>query len=452
MTPATAVVGGLSRLVPRRNDYHPAWFTQSRRDALGWLAEHGFPTSKDEDWRYSRLGPILEAPFEPAAAGSGHRLSSSAIDELAGDLGGMRLVFVNGHLAPELSSSTALPEGVTVTSLASLLVERALVEEALVEQAERLRLLFAPPRRAHRHGFVALNAALAEDGAFVHLAADTAVDEPIQLVFVSDAGDFPLASCPRSVVLAGPRSRAVIVETYVGLAGGVYVTNAVTEVVLEEGASVEHYKVQDEAGTGFHLGHLDVRQTRASRFSSHSVALGSRVARHEVRVGLEGEGAEVSLNGLYMPAGDQQHDNPILIEHLAPRGTSRQLYKGVLDGRGQGIFNGRIIVHPGALGTDASQTNKNLLLSEHAEIDTRPRLEILADDVKCAHGAAVGRLDDDALFYLRSRGIPRQEARSLLISAFVHEMVELIDLEPLRAWVKKLVADRLSAGGGEVNG
>jgi len=440
MTTATAAVGGLSRLEPQPNGHHPTWLTEARRAAFGWVAEHGFPTLKDEDWRYTRLGPILEVPFEPAVAGMGHRLSSSTIDALAADLGGMRLVFVNGHFAPELSWLTNLPEGATVTSLASV----------LAEDGERLEPLFSRPFGQHHHAFAALNAALAEDGAFVHLPADTTVDEPIQLVFFSNTGGSPLVSSPRSVVLAGPGSRVAIVETHAGIPGDVYCTNAVTEVVLEEGAAVEHYKVQDESDTAFHLALLDVRQGRDSRFSSHSVALGSSIARHEVRVRLEAEGAEVSLDGLYMPRGDQHHDNPILIEHAAPRCTSRQLYKGVMDERGHGVFNGRIIVRPGALGTDAGQTNKNLVLSDYAEVDTRPRLEIFADDVKCTHGAAVGRLDEDALFYLRSRGIPHQAARGLLTYAFVQEMVERLRLEPLRARVEKLVANRLSTDGDEV--
>jgi len=440
MTTATAVVGDLSRLEPRPNGHHPAWLTEARRTAFGWVAKHGFPTLKDEDWRYTRLDPILDIPFEPAVPGVGHRLSSSTIDELAADLGGTRLVFVNGHFAPELSSLTKLPEGATVTNLASV----------LAEHSELLEPLLSRPFGQHHNAFTALNAALAEDGAFVHLPGGTTVEEPIQLVFFSDTGGSPLVSSPRSVVLAGPGSRVASVEIYAGVPGDVYCTNAVTEIVLEEGAQVEHYKVQDEPETAFHLALLDVREGRDSRFSSHSVALGSRVARHEVRVNLEAEGAEVSLDGLYMPRGDQHHDNPILIEHAAPHCTSRQLYKGVLDGHGQGVFNGRVVVCPGAAGTDASQTNKNLLLSDHAEVDTRPRLEILADDVKCTHGAAVGRLDEDAVFYLRSRGVPHQAARGLLIYAFVNEMVERLRLEPLRSRVEKLVAHRLATGGDEV--
>ena len=439
MTTATAFLGGLARLEPQPNGHHPAWLTEARRAAFGWVAEHGFPTLKDEDWRYTRLGSILEAPFEPAVAGMGHGLSASTIDALAADLGGTRLVFVNGYFAAELSSLTKLPEGVTVTNLASV----------LAEGADRLEPFFSGSFGQDHHAFMALNTALAEDGAFIHLQADTIVDEPIQLVFFSDTGGYPLVSSPRSVVMAGPGSRVVIVETHAGIPGDVSCTNAVTEVALEEGAQVEHYKIQDESETAFHLALLDVRQGRDSRFSSHSVALGSSIARHEVRVRLEAEGAEVSLDGLYMPRGDQHHDNPLLIEHAAPRCTSRQLYKGVLDGHGQGVFNGRVVVRPGADGTDAAQTNKNLLLSNHAEVDTRPRLEIFADDVKCTHGAAVGQLDEEAVFYLRSRGVPHQAARGLLIYAFVNEMVERLRLEPLRSRVEKLVTQRLPAGSEE---
>ncbi len=220
---------------------------------------------------------------------------------------------------------------------------------------------------------------------------------------------------------------------------------------------MEHYKVQDEPDTGFHLGLLDVRQGPDSRFSSLSLALGSRIARHEVRVRLEGEGAHTTINGLYLPGGDRHHDNPVLVVHAAPRCTSRQLYKGIAADRGHGVFNGRIVVLPAAPGTDASQTNQNLLLSDHAEIDTRPRLEILTDDVKCTHGAAVGALDPDAIFYLRSRGVPLEQAKAMLTAAFARQMLDTIAPDPLRTHLETLVAahlttpptpDRSSAGPG----
>jgi Fe-S cluster assembly protein SufD len=410
---------------------------QARQASVEWATTRGFPTLKDEDWKYTRLGPLLEVPFERAGAGAGHRVSPATVDALTIDVDCTRLVFVKGLFAPELSSLTELPEGVTVTNLASV----------LAAGGAGLKPFFSRPFGEHDHAFTALNAALVEDGAFIHLPAGTVVAGSIQLVFLSDAQGSPGVSNPRSLILAGSGSRVSVVETYAGTTGDVTCTNAVTQVVLDEGAQVEHYKIQDEPDTAFHLALLDVRQGPDSRFSSGSVALGSKIARNEVRVRLEGEGADVSINGLYLPRGEQHHDNPILIEHAAPRCTSRQLYKGIVDERGHGVFNGRIIVWPGAPGTDASQTNKNLLLSDHAEIDTRPRLEIFTDDVKCTHGAAVGALDKEALFYLRSRGVPHEEAKALLMYAFAHEMLDRIQSESLRAHVETLVSARLSTDG-----
>jgi len=437
---ANAFPQAISRLQAKTNGHHPGWLKGLRRAAFQWVSEQGFPTAKDEAWKYTRVAPILEIPFEPAEPDTSHRLSSGAIDQLAGDLGGTRLVFVNGYFAPGLSSLKSLPKGVKVRSLASV----------LAEDGDSLEPLLSRPFREQAHAFTALNAALAEDGAFVEIPPNTTIEEPIHLVFVSDTGATPHVSHPRSLVLAGAGSRATIVESYSGILGDVYLTNAVTEVVLDEGAAVEHYKVQNETETAFHVALLDVRQGRASRFKAHSVALGASIARHEVKVRLQAERAEITLNGLYMPRHEQHLDNPTTIEHAAPHCTSRELYKGVVDGRGRGVFDGRIVVRPGAMKTDASQTNKNLLLSESAQADTRPRLEIFADDVKCAHGAAVGQLDEQAIFYLRSRGIPEKAARGLLTYAFASEMLDLIRVEPLRCHVKKFVEWRLAAGGAEV--
>lgn len=431
MTTATAAGGVLSSLEPQRDGRDPAWLAEARLAALGWVGEHGFPTRKDEDWKYTGLDPILAVPFQAATAGSGRWVSADMIEAVAVDLGGARLVFVNGHFVSEFSRLTGLPAGAEVTNLAGV----------LAAGPERLEPFFSHAPGEH-HAFAAFNDALTEDGAFVHLAPGTWVDEPIHLVFFSDTGGSPLMSSPRSVILAEPGSRATIVETYAGIDGDVYCTNAVTEAVLADGAQIEHYKVQDEPVTAFHLALLDVRQGRNSRFSSRSVMLGSSIARHEVRVLLEDVGAEVSLDGVYLPQGDQLHDNTIFVDHAATNCTSHQLYKGVLDGRGHGVFNGHIMVRPGADGTDANQKNQNLILSDRAEVDTRPRLEIYTDDVKCTHGAAVGQLDEDALLYLRARGIPLEAARGLLIYAFVHEMVDRIELEPLRAQLGALVAGR----------
>jgi len=435
---ANAFFEGLSRVDVKRNGHHPGWLKGLRRSAFQWVAEQGFPTAKDDAWKYTRVAPILEVPFEPAEPALSRRLSAGGIEALAGDLGGARLVVVNGYFAPEFSSLKKLPAGVEVMSLAA----------ALAEDEELLAPLLSRPYREQPHAFTALSAALAEDGALVRIPANTTIEEPIHVVFVSDTGASPLVSHPRSLVFAGANSRATIVESYVGILGDVYLTNAVTDIVLEEGAVLEHYKLQNEAETAFHIALLDVRQGRDSRFSSHSLALGASTARHEVRVKLEAEGAEVTLNGLYMPKNEQHLDNPTTIEHAAPHCTSREFYKGIVDGRGRGSFDGRIIVRPGAFKTNASQTNKNLLLSESAQVDTRPRLEIFADDVKCTHGAAVGQLDEDAVFFLRSRGVPHRAARDLLTYAFASEMLGLLRVEALRSRVEKMVAGRL--GGPEV--
>ena len=441
--PASAWLQRLSRPESSRNRHSPVWLKEFRHAALQWVSERGFPTARDEAWKYTRVGPLLNVAFEPAEPDPSRRLSSAVIDQLAGNLGGIRLVFVNGHFAPDCSSLKKLPQGTKVERLASALAEE--------EGGGSLEAHLSRPFAEQTHAFTALNAACAEDGAFVRIPANTMIEHPIHLVFLSDAGAAitagPLVSHPRSLLLAGAGSRATIVETYVGLPGEISLTNAVTELVLDEGAAIEHYKVQDEVETAFHIALLDVRQERDTRFTTHSVALGSSLARHEVTVRLQGPGAETTLNGLYMPRNRQHLDNPTTIDHIAPECTSRELYKGVVDGRGRGVFDGRVIVRPWAMKTDSSQTNKNLLLSESAQANTRPQLEIFADDVKCAHGAAVGQLDEEAVFYLRSRGIPEPAARDLLTYAFIGEMLELIRLAPLRSHVEKLVASRLQAGG-----
>ncbi len=440
-TPMNALLQGFSRLELRRNGFDPLWLKAQRHAAFQRVAERGFPTVRDEAWKYTPVGRILSVAFAPAIAGANPRLSAAAIDQLAGDLGGVRLVFVNGYFSPQCSSLEKLPQGVKVQSLAS----------ALADGGDAFEPLLARPLAEQTHAFTALNAACAEDGAFVRIPANTVIEEPIHLVFLSDPGAAlpaaPVVSHPRSLVLAGPGSRVTIVETYVGTLDEVYLTNAVTEVVLEEGAAVEHYKVQNETATAFHIALLDVRQERDTQFTTHSVALGSLLARHEVTVRLHGPGAETTLNGLYMPQNEQHLDNPTTIDHIAPECTSRELYKGVIDGQGRGVFDGRIIVRPGAMKTDSGQRNKNLLLSGEARVNSRPQLEIFADDVKCAHGSTVGQLNEEVVFYLRTRGFSQLAARELLTYAFVGEMLDLIRLQPLRSHVEKLVALRLPAGG-----
>lgn len=411
----------------------PAWRRQSCDAAWRWLADHGFPTAKDEAWKYTRVAPILAVPFQPAAAPPSRRLSAARLAQWVGDYGGSRLVFVNGHFAARLSSLAGLPAGVRLSNLAALPEAQRAALEPLLARA----LQVAPD------AFGALNAALGEDGAVLQIPAHCTLERPIHLVFLADPGAAPLAAHPRNLIQLGAGSRASLVESHVASGAGVYLSNALSQVVLEAGAELEHYSLQDASRSAFHLARLDVRQARDSRFSAHLTACGGAIARHEVRIALEGPGAQVALDGLYLPGGEQHLDNQTCIEHLAPYCTSRERYKGVIGGCGHGVFDGRIIVRPGAIKTDASQTIKNLLLSATAQANAQPRLEIFADDVKCAHGAAVGQLDRQAIFYLRSRGLDEPAARALLTYAFVGEMLDAIRLAPLRSQVERLVAAQL---------
>ena len=423
----------LTALQAAEQPRQPAWRRQLRGAAWQWLAEHGFPTAKDEAWKYTRVAPILAVPSDPAAPQRSRRLSAARLAQLVGDYGGPRLVFVNGHFAAPLSARAGLPAGVRLSNLAALPdAERAVLEPLLA------RALQVAP-----HAFGALNAALGEDGAVLQIPAHCTLERPIHLVFLVDSDAAPLAVHPRALIQLGAGSRASLVESHVASGAGIYLSNALSQILLEAGAQLEHYSLQDASRSAFQLTRLDVRQARDSRFSADLTACGGAIGRHEVRVALEGPGAQVTLDGLYLPGGEQHLDNQTCIEHLAPYCTSRERYKGVIGGHGHGVFDGRIIVHPGALKTDASQTIKNLLLSATAQANAQPRLEIFADEVKCAHGAAVGQLDQQAIFYLRSRGLTEPAARALLTYAFVGEMLEAIRLAPLRSRVERLVAAQL---------
>ena len=404
-----------------------------REAAFARFAELGLPTTESEDWKYTSLAALAEMGFGPAEA------KSDIGEELLRGLwtppadGFIQVVFVDGHHRPELSSPAWSSGGSFIGSLrAALAQNRDLVARELGRHAD-----------FRRDALTALNTAFIEDGAFIHLPAGAAPQSPIHLLFLSTASRGPTLSHPRNLIVAGRGSQAMVVETYAGPPEATYLTNAVTEVVLDEGARLDHYKVQQESERAFHIALLQVSQGRDSRFTSHSLALGAALARNDVRALFAAEGSECTLNGLYMADGKQHLDNRTLIDHKSPRCTSRELYKGVLDGHSRGVFSGRVLVREDAQKTDARQINKNLLLSEGAVVDTKPQLEIFADDVKCAHGAAVGELDEDALFYLRSRGLGRESAKSLLTYAFASEMVDLIPLAPLRTRVRELVTSRL---------
>jgi Fe-S cluster assembly protein SufD len=411
------------------------WLRNAREAALQQFAAAGFPTQREEAWKYTNVTPITRELFQPAR-GPVSTVGREQVDALAlPGWVGPRLVFVDGFFAPAFSTLATLPEGVQVGSLG----------QALAAGAAGLETHLAGSL-AETGGFLALNAAFMADGAYLQVPGGVEITEPVELLYLATAGEPAALVSPRNLILAGAGSRLTVVERYAALGDGPYLTNAVTEVVLAEGARLEHYALVEEGARGFHIARTRVRQSLGSRFSSYGVALGGALVRNELKVELEAEGSEAELGGLYVLGGRQHLDNAIHVDHLSPGGTSRQLFKGVLDDAARAVFSGRVIVHPQAQHSDATQVNKNLLLSREAEVDTRPQLEIYADDVKCSHGATVGQLDADALFYLRARGIDPDAARDLLIHAFVGDVVERIALEPLRRAVERTLSARLLHG------
>jgi Fe-S cluster assembly protein SufD len=411
------------------------WTAALRRAALDRFAALGFPTTRQEEWRFTSVAPIARVPFRPQAAYHPNGLTPEQFERFTFEPWECsHLVFVNGYFAPELSTLRAMPEGVRVMSLAEAFRTR---RDAVEPHLGRLA-------GVDRHAFTALNTAFMQDGLFMEIPAGVAVDEPIHLLFVSSPHGGELASCPRNLIVAGRGSQAAIVESYVNLDDGArYFTNAVTEIVAMEGAAVDHYKIEREGPAAFHVATVQAHLARDSRLASYNVSIGGALVRNDINVVLDGEGAECRLDGLYTLSGSQHVDNHTLIDHVRPHGTSHELYKGVLDGRSRGVFDGRIIVRADAQKTDAHQVNRNLVLSEEALVDTTPRLEILADDVKCTHGATVGQLDEDALFYLRSRAIGQEAAANMLMQAFVSDVVHRIKIAPIRAGLECLLFTRL---------
>jgi Fe-S cluster assembly protein SufD len=412
----------------------PDAIVEVRRRALERFAEVGFPTLRWEEWRRTDVRPISEGRFR-RATGPGPVAAAVLAPHL---FDAFRLVVVDGFPVPELSDLVGLPPGVRLGSLAA----------ALAAEPDRVVSHLACHARPEDNPFTALNTAFFSDGAWLELAPRTVVDRPIHLLFVStvDPGDTPRAAWPRNLVVAGEASEVTVVETWIGAADGAYLTCPVTEVVAGPGAVVDHYKVQHESPRAFHLATLQIDQQRSSSLFSHSVSTGGAITRNDVNAVLAGEGGECTLNGLYLVADDQLVDNHMRVDHVAAHCNSYELYKGILDGRSRAVFNGRIHVHKGAQKTDAKQSNRNLLLSRGALAASNPQLEIFADDVRCTHGSTVGQLDDDAVFYLRSRGIGEAAARSLLTYAFASDIIGRIKVEPVRRRLEELMFARLPRG------
>jgi Fe-S cluster assembly protein SufD len=415
-------------LAAKAAETDPAWLGGVREKAFGRFAELGFPTTRDEEWKYTNVAPIIKTTFGPAP-----RVDLTALNIkqfLLPEAVRSRLVFVNGRYAPGLSHLDALPDDVKVFNFS--VADQAVLRGHLAAYADH-----------HGEAFTALNTAFIGDGALVHVPAGKVVPAPIHLLFVSTASEAAFVSHPRVLVVAEPGAAVTVVESYVALGEGVYFTNAVTEVVTRRDANVEHYRLQQESERAFHVAATRVEQERGSRYSSYAVWLGAELARHTLNVRLGGEAIESTVDGLYVVNGKQHVDNHTTIDHAAPHSASFQLYKGILDDRARAVFNGKIFVREGALLTDARQLNKNLLLSGGAHVDTKPQLEIFADDVKCAHGATVGQLEEEELFYLRSRGLKPDHARALLTYGFAEDVISKIKVASVRKRLDEAVLAKL---------
>jgi Fe-S cluster assembly protein SufD len=414
----------------------PSWVFPLRKAGLARFAEVGFPTLKHEDWRFTNVAPIAKLPFKPILALRRDGLSAADIGKFTfGKLPAIRLVFVSGHYVAELSTPGQLPSGVTVQSLA----------QALKSDSRLLQTHLTRYAKAEDNAFTALNTAFFQDGAFVHVPPGTRVEAPIHLLFISTATQSGATIHPRNLIIAEKESRLTLLESYASVSDAAYFTNAVTELVVGEGAAVEHCKFQDESLSAFHIAAIQAHLGRSCNFISHSIATGARLSRNNIRTTLAGEGLECILNGLYLTTANQLADHHMVVEHAQPHCASHEYYNGILDGQSKGVFHGRILVRQGAQKTDAKQTNKNLLLSDEATVDTKPQLEIYADDVKCTHGATIGQLNEESIFYLRARGIGAETARRMLIQAFAGEIIERIRHAPAREEMNGLIWERLES-------
>lgn len=408
-----------------RRQLGPAWLQQARRAAYERFSSLGFPTPKHEEWRHTNVAPIARTPFVAAGEEASAAAEAEAGRWLAAspfaDFGGVRLVFVDGRYVPRFSTPQALAGAVRAGSLAAAMAQG----DAAIEHLSREAVF-------DDFAFVALNTALLEDGAVVEIGRGQALAAPVHILYLSTAQAANTHTQPRTLVIAGRESQALVIEAYASLGGAPAFTNAVTEIVVEENASLDHCRLQQENLAAYHVSALYARLQRSARLSAHALSFGGALTRNDVTAVLDGEGAEVLLNGLYIAAGEQHIDNHTVLDHAQPLGTSREYYKGVLDGRASTAFRGRIVVRQDAQHTDAIQSDKNLLLSPDAVANADPQLEIRADDVRCTHGATFGQIDAEALFYLRSRGIGGEDGRKLLTYAFASDILARLRSADLR--------------------
>ena len=429
-------------LTERRQGRDPLWLRQLREDAWSRFFAKGFPTTHDEDWRFTNLAALARTPFGRMAKGS-VTARPQEIEKFRVAGAACQIVFVNGHFAPELSAVGNLPKGLEICSLAQAIdcgMEGSAPERCAPEGIEQHLARYADVRR---DVFAALNTALWEDGAYVRIRRGAVIEKPVHLLYVSAGAGAEIMTHPRTLIVAEPASQAAVIEDYVSIGDEAAFSNAVTELVAGQDAVISHFLVERENFAAFNVSTLRLEQARGTNASSHSILLGGGLVRNNVHPVLGGEGAECLINGLFVGVGQQHLDNYMLVEHAQPQCSSRQFYNGILDGSSRGVFHGRIVVHKDAQKTDAKQTNRNFLLSDNARIDTKPQLEIHADDVKCTHGATIGQIEEDQLFYLRTRGFSEAQARNTLLYAFAAECLDRMKEPAAREFAEGLIGERL---------
>src|SRR5271154_3593355 len=414
----------------------PKWLAPLRKAGIASFADQGFPTLHDEDWRFTNVTPIAKLNFQLAREAVVNGAETKLIAESAfTKLPGHRLVFVNGFFSAKLSNIKPVSGDVRIENLAT----------ALSKDSTPIERYLGKCAHTASNTFAALNQAFFNDGAFIFVPAGVEVAEPVQLIYISGAKNSGETILPRNLVIAEANSKLTVVESYISTGNVAYFTNAVTEIFAGDNARLEHVKLQDEALDAFHIATIAGEFGRASNVTVHSFALGAKLSRTNIRTKLAGEGLECILNGLYLTRGEQLADHHMIVEPAQPHCASHEYFNGILDDKSKGVFHGRIYVHPIAQKTDAKQTNKNLLLSDDATADTKPQLEIYADDVKCTHGATIGQLNDESIFYLRSRGIDTASAKRMLVHAFAGEIIERVKHDSVRDELDKIVWDRLEA-------
>jgi len=431
----------VTELVKSENNYQAAfhtlaptvaWLELVRGSAMDRFEQLGFPSVTDEEWKYTNLASLAKESFVPATASDA--ISGDVKRHAYPETATAHLVVVNGFLREDLSEKTGLESVVAIDLFHA---------GADARYNKIIRKYLARNAGYHNNGLTALNTAFLQSGVFIWIPKNVHLETPVQITFVADPSAQSSANFPRVLIVAEENSSATVIESFVSNGDERYFTNAIAEIVVKDGARLDHYRLQRESHNAFHVSTTSAELGRASRYDTTSINLGAQVARHDVSVVMDHEGAETSVDGLYMVGSNQHTDTHSVIDHKQPHCNSHQLYKGILDGNGRAIFNGKIFVREGAQKTDAMQTNKNLLLSDKARVDTKPQLEIFADDVKCAHGAAVGQIDPEELFYLETRGITPELGRSLLTYGFAEEVIGKIKIASIRSELDEIVLRQL---------